>query len=70
MEGAEGDLPGCFNAHANMLVALKIFVQSRIANGERRIDFSPEVALYLVDRAERWERMSHDLEVHNHRRLP
>lgn len=65
-----GDLPGCFNVHANMLEALKISVNSRINNGEFRVDFSPEVALYLIDRAQRWERMNHDLAAHNHRRLP
>jgi hypothetical protein len=65
-----GDLPGCFNVHANMLEALKISVTSRITNGESRLDLSSEVVLYLIDRAQRWERMNHDLGVHNHRRLP
>lgn len=70
MPSDDPDLPGCFNAHANMLEALKISVLSRMQNGELRIDFSHEVALYLIDRAQRWERMNHDLAVHNHRRLP
>lgn len=69
MPSDDPDLP-CFNAHANMLEALKISVLSRMQNGELRIDFSHEVALYLIDRAQRWERMKHDLDVHNHRRLP
>lgn len=70
MPSDEPSLPGCFNAHANMLEALKIHVLSRIANGETRIDFNHDCALYLIDRAQRWERMHHDMEVHNHRRLP
>lgn len=69
-DDSQGDLPGCFNVHANMLEALKITVHDRMANGAARIDFSPDVALYLIDRAQRWERMNHDLATHNHRRLP
>lgn len=66
----DDDMTGCFNIHANMLEALKVTVLSRIQSGEQRIDFSAEAAMYLIDRAQRWERMHHDLEIHNHRRLP
>lgn len=50
-------LSDCSGVHANMLETLKLHVRSRIANGESRIDFSKDVALYLIDRAQRWELM-------------
>lgn len=61
------DLPGCFN---HMLEALKIVITDQVSEGADRVDLSAEVVFYLIDRAQRWERMHHDLEVHNHRRLP